>query len=473
MKNLTRPVKSTRPIKVIQFGGGNFLRGYIDWMIDVLNIESDFNGDVLLIKPTENGSYDSLQDQDNLYHVFTKGIKESALINSSHLIECIQDVIQPYREWQQYIDSAKISSIRFIVSNTTESGIKFNATDLMEDKPPQEFPAKLTQWLWARYNHFEGNLDKGCLCIPCELIENNGAALKKCILQYSSHWNLENNFISWINEACHFSNTLVDRIVTGFPKDNIEDCYETIGYYDKLIVEAEPYHLLAIEGSALFQKELPFDQTNLNVVFTDDLNPYREIKVRILNGAHTSLVPVAYLEGIRTVKDAIENPDMNLFIQNILYKNIIPTLDFPQETLIAYANDVQDRFKNPYIKHQLIDISLNSISKFKTRLLPSLLHYIDKTGELPEYICEAFAALIIFYRGFYNGEQIGLRDNEATLDFFKSIWSTWDSDQDTLNLIETVLSKTDYWGQDLTTTNGLSSSISKHILRILSQQSVS
>ncbi len=473
MKLLDRKVKSSRPLKVLQFGGGNFLRAYIDWMFDILNEQTDFNGDVLIVKPTEQGDYQALRDQDGLYHVLTNGIQAGVLIQESHLVECVQDVIHPYQEYERFIASAHNPSFKIIVSNTTESGIQYNPEDQLTDQPAKEYPGKLTQWLYARWLHFKGDADKGCLFLPCELIERNGSHLRDCILQYAQHWKLDENFIDWIISHCQFCNTLVDRIVTGYPTERAVQIAKEIDCEDKLLVDAEPYHLLVIEGPEDIKAVLPFDKTDLNVVFTDDLQSHRDIKVRLLNGAHTAMVPVGYLAGVRTVIEAIDHPNIGPYIHNVLLKNIIPTLDFPTETLTNYANDVLDRFKNPFIKHQLIDISLNSISKFKTRLLPSLLEYVMRTDELPDYIIQALAALFVFYKGHYNGETNTLRDSEQTIAFFSRLWTSWDTDQNTKLLVDTILSNEQFWNQDLRQINGLSAALAEQVLLQLAQQSVS
>jgi len=476
MNSLKRETKSSNPIKILQFGGGNFLRAYADWMIDILNENTKFNGDVLLIKPTQNGTYNSLRQQDGLYHILIKGIKTGQEFSETHLIKCIQKIINPYVEWETYLNSAKIPSIRFIISNTTESGIKFNPKDSPEDKPPREFPAKLTQWLFTRFQFFNGDPDKGCLFLPCELIENNGSILKDCILQNAIHLNLHSSFKNWINDSCHFSNTLVDRIVTGFPKENQQEVFDKINYQDKLAVEAEPYHLLVIEGSSIFQEELPFHNTNLNVVFTDNLKPFREIKVRILNGVHTSMVPVAYLAGLRTVQEAIDDPKIGMYIKNLISENIIPTLDFPRDQLDKYSDDILDRFKNPFIKHQLIDISLNSISKFKTRLLPSLLEYKNRTGKLPVYIIKALASLIIFYRGSYNSELIPLRDNIDIIEFFNAQWKNvgkQNENENVTKMVDSILKNESLWGMDLSSIVDLNNQLTTEVLSLLERQHVS
>ncbi len=460
----TTNLPAQRPAKILQFGGGNFLRAFTDWMIDVLNERTDFNAGVICVKPTEKGDYTALRQQDGLFHVLTNGIKNGKLISETQLVKCVQEVIHPYQDWAAYLKTAESPTLRFTISNTTEAGIKFNKNDIQTDTSPKEFPAKLTAWLYHRWKHFQGRPTSGCIHLPCELIEQNGDQLKACILAYADLWQLNGGFKYWINQHNYFCNTLVDRIVPGFPKDRIESVYAALKFEDKLVVDAEPYHIWVIQAPADIQKELPFDQTNLNVVFTNNLAPYRQLKVRILNGAHTTMVPVGYLAGIETVRAAVEDKTIGQFIETALFKEILPTLDFPQAQLEKFASDVLDRFKNPFIHHQLIDISLNSVAKYKTRVLPSLLAFFQKNNELPKHLVAAFAALICFYRGRRGAETIELRDSESTIAFFKVAWKKWETaNQNTHQLVNSILQNEDFWGQDLSQVTGLTLAISHEI----------
>lgn len=444
-----------RPLKILQFGGGNFLRGFVDWMVEILNESTDFNAGIIVVKPTEKGDYHALRNQDGLFHVLTNGIRNGELVSEEKLVTCVQQIIQPYKAWNSFLETAENPDIRFIVSNTTESGIKFNKQDSFPETCPQEFPAKLCAWMYKRWQHFEGRKDKGCIILPCELIENNGDQLRDCLLQYARFWGLEDNFQDWLQTANHYCNSLVDRIVPGYPKERASQIEEKLALRDELLVDAEPYHIWVIEGPEEVKQELPFEQTGLNVVFTDDLQPYRELKVRILNGAHTTVVPVGYLAGIETVREAVEDKEVGEFIRGAIYEEILPTLDFPQDQLEQYAKDVLDRFRNPFIRHQLIDISLNSISKFKTRVLPSLLAYQEKFGRLPQRLVKALAALICFYRGRRGEEKIPLRDSKATLAFFEEIWVNWEKDKDSKQLVQAVLGNEKFWGKELNGVSGL------------------
>lgn len=467
MNKLTRTQKSTRPIKVLQFGGGNFLRAYFDWMIDTLNNETDFDGDVLIVKPTEKGDYKSLRDQGGLFHVRTQGIVDGKLVSEIDLVRCIQKVIHPYNEWQKYLESAQQESIKIIVSNTTEAGIKFSVDDLTDKETPKEFPAKLTAWLFERWKHFKGAKDKGTIILPLELIEDNGTKLKDCILKFSDHWSLPDKFKSWVQNDNVFCNTLVDRIVTGYPKTDIDEVFETLGCEDKLLVDAEPYHLLAIEGPEIIKDILPFHKTELNVVFTNDLKQHRDIKVRILNGAHTSMVPMGLINNVKTVGEFMQNEKLRTWLQDLIIKEIIPTLDYPKEQLKKYYDDVMDRFQNPFIEHKLRDISLNSISKFKTRVLPSLLINHERHSLHHGHILQAFAALIAYYLSSSNDDPTPLRDSTDTIGFFKELSQIqFDTQAELEAIVNKVLSKEDYWGQDLLQLDGLGYQLSNSFSRI-------
>ncbi len=380
--------KSTviRKEKVIQFGEGGFLRGFVDWILQSVNEKSDFNGNVVVVQPIEKGMCDMLSAQDCLYTHVIRGVEGV----EASVIDVISRCVKPYEDFDAYLKLAENPDFRFIVSNTTESGIAFNDKDLATDTPPASFPAKLTLLLKRR---FDLGLD-GFIFLPCELIDKNGATLKKIILQYADLWNLGDAFKAWIENENVFCNTLVDRINTGYPKD--EDM--NLGYEDNMVNTSEYFHLWVIEGPQSILKEIPFDKVNLNIIVTDCLDMYRTRKVRILNGAHTSLVPFALLEGFDTVKSCIDNEKTLTHIKKCVYNEIIPTLDLPKEELISYADSVIERFANPYIKHYLSSIALNSVSKFKVRVLPSILEYIKRYNKMPETLLFSFAKLIEFYK---------------------------------------------------------------------------
>lgn len=408
-----------RPERIIQFGEGGFLRGFVDWMIQKLNDSGKFSGNVVVVQPIENGMCDMLSKQNCLYtHIIrgSEGVEET-------LVNVISRCVKPYDDYEEYLKLAENPDLRFIFSNTTEAGISYNSEDKLDDAPQASFPAKLTALLYKRFKLGH----KGLLIFPCELIEKNGTVLKEIILKYADDWKLGDDFIKWINEENSFFNTLVDRIVTGYPRGEKID----LGYEDNMVNTSEYFHLWVIEGDTSYKAELPFDEVGLNVIWTDDLQKYRTRKVRILNGAHTSLVPYAMLKGFDTVKSCVDNEDMLKYIKKCVFDEIIPTLDLPEEELVSYANSVIERFSNPYIKHYLSSIALNSVSKFKVRVLPSILEYIKRYNKIPETLIEAFANLIKFYRTDM------ANDDEKVVEFMKTA--------DT----EDILKNTELWGQDL------------------------
>ncbi len=455
------------PERIIQFGEGNFLRAFVDWMIDKMNKEMDFNSGVLVIQPRNNDRVYKLNEQDGLYTVLLNGIEKGKVVRNKDIINCITRGLNTYKEYDLYLKAAEDPNIRFMVSNTTEAGIVFNKNDKLEDKPQQSFPGKLTAFLYHRYKTFNGDSTKGLLLLPCELIEKNGDTLKEIVLKISKMWNLEEGFINWINEANIFYNTLVDRIVPGYPKENILEIQKELGYEDDFLVEGEIFHLWVIEGREEIKQEFPADRLGLNVLFVDDLTPYRERKVRILNGAHTSMVPVAYLYGLDTVREATEHNVVGKYVKSIIFDEIIPTLDLPKEELIEFAEDVLDRFKNPFINHYLMSIALNSMSKFKTRVLPSILEYKNRKGKLPEKLVFSFASLIYFYKGSRNGEEIKLSDEPKILKTYEKLWKDYDGSKEYLEKVtDTILGLEDLWVANLNNIDELKEKIVYYLMLI-------
>jgi len=440
-----------RPIKVIQFGEGNFLRGFVDWMIDLMNEKTDFNGDVQVVQPLPQGLGKMLNGQDGLFHVLLQGIQAGEIIQENRMITCVRGVNNPFDDYQKYLELGENPALKFMISNTTEAGITFDPQDRSFERLPSTFPGKLTALLYHRFQTFSGDGSKGLIMIPCELIDKNGIQLKEAILKYANLWDLSKDFSDWVEKHNVFCNTLVDRIVPGFPKDNIKGVQKELGFEDNLVVMAEPFHLWVIEGSENLEEIFPAVEAGLQVKFVKDQSPYRTRKVRILNGAHTALVPVAYLHGLRTVRESVEDKTIGEFIKNTIYKEIIPTLDLPKEELEQFASDVLDRFRNPFIHHELISIALNSVSKFKVRVLPSLLEYHKKTGLWPQNLTKSLAALIKFYSGKTGQETIPLKDDAYVLEFFKKVWQ----EEDLSFIVSETLARTDFWGEDLRNYKGL------------------
>ncbi len=379
--------KTVRPERVIQFGEGGFLRGFVDWMLQKINEKSDFNGSVVVVQPIEMGMCDMLTAQDCMYTHLIRGVEGV----EADVIDVISRCVKPYEDFDAYLKLAENPDFRFVVSNTTESGIVFSDEDKITDMPPKTFPAKLTLLMKKRYELGLG----GFIFLPCELIDRNGDNLKKCVLKYADLWELGDGFKKWVNEENVFTNTLVDRINTGYPKGEELG----LGYEDNMVNTSEFFHLWVIETECDLDKELPFSCADLNVIITrDKLEMYRTRKVRILNGAHTSLVPYALLSGFDTVKSCIDDDVMREHVRKCVFDEIIPTLDLPKEELESYATSVIERFSNPYIKHYLSSIALNSVSKFKVRVLPSILEYIKRFGKTPKTLVFSLAKLIEFYK---------------------------------------------------------------------------
>ena len=423
--------KKIRPERIIQFGEGGFLRGFVDWMIQKLNDNGSFDGSVVVVQPIAQGMCDMLEKQNCVYtHVIrgVEGVEKS-------IIDVISRCVKPYDDFDEYLKLAENPDMRFIVSNTTEAGIVFETEDKMTDVPPKTFPAKLTLLLKRRYDLGL----KGFILLPCELIDRNGDNLKKCVLQYADLWNLGVGFKAWIENDNVFANTLVDRINTGYPRG--EDL--GLGYEDNMVNTSEYFHLWVIECSADIEKELPFKSAGLNVIVTKDkLNMYRTRKVRILNGAHTSLVPYALLSGFDTVKSCIDDEKMCAHVRACVFDEIIPTLDLPKDELVEYAEGVIERFANPYIKHYLSSIALNSVSKFKVRVLPSILEYIKRYNKMPATLIFSFAKLIDFYKTDMTN------DDKDVTSFMKSA------------SVKEILANEKLWGEDL---SFLESEVSKYV----------
>lgn len=454
--------------KVLQFGEGNFIRSFVDWIIDEMNKKEIFNGSAVVIQPRNNDSIKKLNEQNGLFTLYLNGIKNGEAISEHSIISSISRGLNTYCDYDEFLKTAENPELRFIISNTTEAGIAYEEKDRLEDRPQSSFPGKLTAFLYHRYKFFGGNKKRGFIFLPCELIDKNGGKLKEIILKLAGLWNLGEGFTEWINEANTFCNTLVDRIVPGYPRDKIEKITEELGYEDNLLVEGEQFHLWVIEGPKWVKEEFPADKARLNVLFVDDLAPYRTRKVRILNGAHTSMVPVAYLYGKDTVREAVEDTVTGKFIQDTIYAEIIPTLELSEKELKDFAQAVLDRFKNPFINHYLMSISLNSMSKFKTRVLPSILQYQKIYDSLPKRLVFSLAALIAFYKGDRDGVQIDLKDDEDIIALFKRLWTNYDGTRQGLeNLVETVLGYVKNWEMDLNEVDSLSNQVTDYLEVIL------
>ena len=474
--NLEMTKAPARPIRVIQYGGGNFLRAFVDYFFDLANEKSLFNGSIAIVESLENSNVDRFKGQDCQYTLQLRGNVNGEKYVETRIITSIAKAVTVFKDFEEYMALAHEEELRFFVSNTTEAGIVFHDTDTFEDKFHVTFPAKLTQFLYERYSYFKGDPNKGLIMLPVELINDNGIVLKKYVNDYIDLWKLEEGFKTWVNDACVFTSTLVDRIVPGFPRDEKDEICAQLGYNDDLLDTAEPFALWVIESPKDISEELPLDKAlegkvNMDIIFTDNQKPYKQRKVRILNGAHTSFVLASYLMGHDTVKESMDDALVRNFMNETIQEEIIPTLTLPKEELEAFAAAVVDRFNNPFIKHALLSISLNSVSKWRARCMPSLLGYVDKFGKLPKNLSFSIAALIAFYKGSEivdgalmgdrNGEAYKIMDDPEVLAFFKE-----NSGLGSRELVEKYLANEEFHGQDLTKVAGLVDEVAKDLENI-------
>ena len=453
----------TYPERVIQFGEGNFLRAFVDWIIYNMDQKANFNSSVVVVQPIEKGMVDTLNAQDGLYHVNLQGIDGGKEVDSIQMIDVISRGLNPYTQFDEYLKLAENPDMRFVISNTTEAGIAFDPSCKLEDKPAKSYPGKLTQLLYHRYKTFNGAQDKGFIILPCELIFLNGKELKKCIEQYIDLWNLGDDFRKWFETACGVYCTLVDRIVPGYPKDNIDEILKRIGVEDKMVVKGEIFHLWVIEAPESVAKEFPADKAGLNVLFVPSEKPYHERKVTLLNGPHTVLSPVGYLSGLNTVKECVEDPVIGKYVHKVMFEELLETLDLPKDELVKFANDILERFRNPFVKHFVTSIMLNSFPKYKTRDLPGLKIYLQRKGELPAGLVLGLAGIITYYKGGKRGnDEIVPNDDPAIIKLLQELWATGCPE----TVAKGVLGAEFIWGEDLNAVPGLTEKLTGYLKSI-------
>ena len=454
MKTLNKEIcnKPERKVKVLQFGEGNFLRAFVDWIIQTMNDKQVFDGGVCVVQPMPQGRVDALAAQDGLYTLYLQGLQNGEKVRTHQVIDVLQDFVNPFTNYAKYLDYAKSKDLEFVISNTTEAGIAYDETDTDLTVTPHSFPGKLLALLKARYEHFNGDPNKGLEIIPCELIDSNGDTLKEVLVKLAHHLNLEPAFIDWMVNANRYYNTLVDRIVPGYPRDNYEECWNELGYVDNNMVVGEIFHLWVIDGPKGLEAKLPAPKAGLNVLYVDSIKPYKERKVKILNGSHTCLVPVSYLAGIDTVGETMADPQISKFVKEYMYDEIIPTIKLPHDDMVNFANSVCDRYANPFVHHELMSIALNHFTKFKTRNLQVVLDNLTTLNHFPTHVLFSLAALIAFYRGKRGNEDIKLQDNPEYLEFFKNLWkNTDDSIESYREIVTKVLGYKEHWDVDLNT----------------------
>ena len=470
-------LRTDLPEKVIQFGEGNFLRAFVTWMINELNANDMFNGRVVIVQPLNAGLADMINGQDGLYTLLMRGLEDGAAKEEREIITCVSRCLNPYSQWNDLLECARDPEIRYMFSNTTEAGIAY----LDEARPvtecPASFPAKACAYLYERYTHFNGACDKGMVILCCELIEENAATLKSIVVRLAKQWGLDEGFLAWLDNSCCFVNTLVDRIVPGYPRENAEAVCNELGYTDQLLDTAELFHLWVAEGPAHLAEELPFHKMGLHVVWTDDMTPYRTRKVRMLNGAHTSCSLAAFLAGLDTVGSMMTDDVFAKVVRQVLLDEILPNVPGDPESNRQFAVSILDRFGNPYIRHELLSISLNSVSKWKVRVLPSLKDYAASCGALPPILTFSLAALIAFYngeaadkpelQGMRNGVPYAIKDGADELAFLAKCWREFRADNDLQAMVRTILANQSFWGEDLTAIPGMADAVAANLQAIL------
>ena len=446
------------PVKVLQFGEGNFLRAFVDYWFDMSNEKAGWNGKVALVQPIAQGLTKLVNDQEGLYTLYLRGSENGEKIDRKRVISVVDACYNPYdaADWEKIKEIAKSDDLEYVASNTTEAGIVYDPESKFDQVPPTSFPAKLTVLLYERFKAGK----KGVVILSCELIDNNGKELLRCVNSYIDQWQLEEGFKAYVNNDCLFCSTLVDRIVPGRIRDEKEVARLEAenGYHDVLIDVGEVFGVWNIEGPEWLDKQLPFHAAGLNCPVVPDVTPYKKRKVRILNGAHTGFVLGAYLAGFNIVRDAVQNDTVLNFMNKMLYDEVIPTLPLDRDDLMNFAAAVQDRFNNPFVNHELMSISLNSTSKWRARNLPSFTEYVNLTGKLPACLAMSFAAYIAFYsndiqaltdKGLVcrrpNGDEYTVSDDRWALEFY------WAHRADKAEeLVHAVMTNKDMWGEDLT-----------------------
>ncbi len=460
-KEVTGKDRMHRPVKIMQFGEGNFLRAFLDWIFQTLNDEGVIDAGVAVVQPMPFGRVKELSDQDGLYTLRLEGIDKGKNVKSSRIIDVIEDLINPFDEYEKFLSYGESEDLQIIVSNTTEAGICLDKEDTNFDECPKSYPGKLLALLKRRYDHFDGDPKYGLAIVPCELIDNNGDELKYCLVELAKIKGFDAKFINWIETACHFTSTLVDRIVPGYPKTEIEDIRKEVGYIDDNIVKGEIFHLWVLKKEPFIQKLLPTEKSGLNIIWTDNIKPYKQRKVKILNGSHTAMVPVSYLCGIDTVGETLSDPVMGKYVKDLVFNEINPTIDLPQNEMTDFANSVLERYMNPYIRHELMSIALNSTTKFTTRLIPTLTDYVRIKNALPLHVCFSFAALVVFHKGDRNGEKIALNDDPKHLEFWTNLWKGFTGDY--TELAKKALGYEAAWETDMNTIPGMTEQVAAYL----------
>ncbi len=450
-------------IKILQYGEGNFLRTFVDVYFDTLNKNGQGGYAVNIVKPITFGTLERFEKQKNKYHIVLRGMENGETVENVYKVDSLEKVIDPFTDYESYIALAKDSDLKIIVSNTTEAGICFNTDDKMDGFDGITYPAKLTKFLYERFN---AGLE-GVYLLPVELIDNNANELKKCVDKYIELWRLPADFKAWNDKQNFYCNTLVDRIVSGYPRDEETKAHleQLIGEKDELMSIGEPFGLWAVEKKGNIAEYVKEGVHNIEVVLTNDIGYYKKRKVRVLNGSHTNLVPTALMLGAVTVYDCMVDEKLSAFVENTLKDEIIPYVSNDITATTAFANSVKDRFMNPFLNHQLVSISLNSISKWRARVLPSFKDYYAEYGKIAPNLTVGFSYLMALYSSVEKyGEkyvvkvpnrEIELKDDLPYLEYFAN-----------KNSIAEFMADESVWGEDLTSYADFADKVQENVEKI-------
>lgn len=471
--------KEVKPVKIMQFGEGNFLRAFVDWIVNSTNKATDFNAGVVVVQPMPFGRCKELEDVDGLYTLYLQGLQDGKAVREHEVIKCLQDFINPFTQYDKYLEYALSDDLEMIISNTTEAGIAFDETDTDFSVCPKSYPGKLLAFLEKRFEAGK----KGLFIMPCELIDHNGETLKATLVKLAKHLNKSEALINYVANENKYYNTLVDRIVPGYPRDNAEEFQLDLGYQDNNMVVGEIFHLWCIDAQtvedkaeakanlAALEAALPTAKAGLNVLFVDSIVPYKQRKVKILNGSHTTLVPVSYLAGVDAVKETIEDPELGKFVKEFIYDEVIPTIAIPYDQMDAYSKSVLERYMNPYVHHLLMSIALNSSSKYKERILVStVMQNLNDLKKMPKHALFSLAALFVFYKGvrLSDGSKIEIQDtNTAFVEKITALWAEYDQNKNARALVEAMLGYEAHWSVDLNKFEGVTDFVTASLEAIL------
>lgn len=458
-----------RPERILQIGEGRFMRGFVDWFIHRLNQDGAFAGGVVVVSPRASGAVHirAFAEQDGLFSVWLRGRSHGQVVDQREVVTAVSRVIDPYADWSSFMRCAELRDLNIVVSNTTEAGLIYQPERYQAGCYLTSYPAKLTAYLYHRYQYFAGDREAGLTIVPCELVEDNGSLLQEIVLHHGTDWGLSDDFMQWVRSANHFCNALVDRIVTGYPHElGREVNSDACDYEDRLLTVAEPYFLWAIEADERLRREWSLPSATGLLYLVDDVGPFRRRKVRILNGAHTTLFAPAFLAGIQTVRAVVEDPVYGTFVRRAIDEEVLPLLcvkgDREQEqALMSFAAEVWERFRNPFIRHEIASLGHNGIAKIRARVVPSILDYAGRYGRSPRFLAISMAAHLLYYRNTHHEWVI-----QDQVDWLAAMERVWNSGADIMNIVSELLALQDVWGSALTSVPGLVQAVTTAITEI-------